>query len=147
MKLIRILKSISHLKCSSEYAKLPLTEEVMRELIWSVLFSIFVLFLTAALLKSFQVENLPQVIVGGFIVGILNFIIAPMLLVLRVKPNMFTLGFTTFALNFVVLNVATGLIDEFGVDSWVAALFGAGILTFFQVLMDTRDPSRRKLIG
>jgi putative membrane protein len=124
-----------------------LREVAMRELILSFIFSFFVLVLTALLLQNFQIESLVQLSVGVIILGLINFIIAPMLLMLKVRPGIFTLGFVTFLMNFLVLNVTTGLIDSFGIDSWVAALFGAVLMSFFQIYLDQKDPMRRKLIG
>lgn len=118
----------------------------MRELTLSLVFSTLVLVMSAVLLTQFEIESLRHLFLAGLMVGLLNFIIAPMLLTLRVKPNTFNLGFTTFVLNFLMLNVSTGLIDDFGKNSWVAALFGSVILAFFQVIMDRKDPTRRKLI-
>ena len=119
----------------------------MRELILSFIFSFFVLVLTALLLQNFEIESLLQLSIGVIILGFINFIIAPMLLMLKVRPGIFTLGFVTFIINFLILNVATGLIDSFGVDSWVAALFGAVLMSFLQIYLDQKDPMRRKLIG
>lgn len=119
----------------------------MRELTWSLIFSFLLLIFAAFLIQDFQIESLPQVFVAGIILGILNFIIAPMLLGLGVRPGIFNLGLVAFALNFLILNIATGLIDEFGKNSWETALFGAVIMAFFQVFLDRRDPKRRKLMG
>lgn len=119
----------------------------MRELIWSLVFSNLVLFLTALLLRDFQIESILELLIAGFMIGLLNFIIAPMLIILKARPGIFSLGFITFVLNFMVLNVSTGLIDNFGLNSWVAALFGAVIMAFFQIFLDRKDPTRRILIG
>ncbi|MFP5385663.1 MAG: phage holin family protein [Bacteriovoracia bacterium] len=112
----------------------------------SLVFFAVIVFFTAVLLPSFQIEHVFQLIPAIFLGGLLNFILAPLLLAmgLRLKPP--SLGMIAFIFNFLFLNIATGLIDEFGVKSWECALFGSVLLSFFQLLINIRDPARKNLL-
>lgn len=115
-------------------------------LILHTLFSFLVLFLTVILVPDFQLEHSSQFIISGLILGFMNFILTPLLLSFtsRIRPP--SLGIFTFIINFLFLNISTGLIDEFSIESWSAALFASGLLAFFQVFVDYFDPERRFIL-
>lgn len=108
--------------------------------------SFFVLSLSLLIVPDFRLENLIHLILGALIIGILNFIITPLLLALNLRIKVSSMAIFTFLINLLILNLTTGLIDDFSYVSLSAALFGAGLLAFFQVFLDYRDPDRRNLI-
>lgn len=102
--------------------------------------------LTLLLVPGFVMEDIGDFALSVFILTMLNFVLTPMLLGMNLKIKVSSLGIFSFFMNLFLLNIATGLIDEFSVNSMSAAIFGAGLLGFFQVWLDYLDPQRGRVI-
>ncbi len=110
-------------------------------------FSLFTLHVIAKLLPGFEVEHLPNLIIASFIIGAINFLILSILAILRLPISYLSLFTTSFIMNALMLNVSTGLIDEYDVNSWSAALLGALMLSLVQLLSNSLEEDRKKLIS
>ena len=110
------------------------------------LYSLIVI-LTAFLIPDIGLKNgfhlIPAVLLGG----LLNFILAPVLTGMGLKLTLLTLGIFSFIINFLILNISMGLIDDFGIRSWESAFFGSILYSFLQILLNSRDPDRRSLLS
>ena len=113
----------------------------------NILISTLAILITARLLPGFEIDNPSPAIISCLMVGLINFLIRPILLLLAIPLNMATIGLFTFIFNALILNLATGLIDDFNLTSWGASLLGAFILTLFRLSIDSFPETRRKLLG
>lgn len=113
----------------------------------NILISTFAILITARLLPGFEIHNPRAAIISCLMVGFINFLIRPILLLLAMPLNMATIGIFTFIFNALILNLATGLIDDFNLTSWGASLLGAFLLTLIRLSIDTYPETRRKLLG
>jgi putative membrane protein len=105
----------------------------MRELGFYLSISTIIIFLLARLIPGFEVVDIFLTILSCLIIGFTNFLILPMLALLRIKLTVATLFFFSLVINATLLNMATGLIDNFNNHSWVAAIIGAIFLSLTQV--------------
>lgn len=119
----------------------------MPQLALNIAFSLFTLHLTAKMMSGFEVEHLPDFIIASFVIGFINFLILPILAILRLTITYPSLFISAFLMNAIMLNVSTGLIDEYDVSSWSAALLGAFLLSLVQLLSNSLEEDRRKLIS
>ena len=99
------------------------------------------IFLTGAiLLASYLIDGIK---VSGFfsaffaaaILGILNALLRPVLIILTLPINILTLGLFTFVINAVLLMMASGVIGGFEVRGFWSAFFGALIITIVSWVM------------
>jgi|SRR3989344_612978 len=81
--------------------------------------------LTASyLLPGVHVASFVAALAAAVVLGIINAIIKPVLLILTLPINILTLGLFTFVINVLVILLAANLVPGFSVDSfWWALIF------------------------
>lgn len=121
--------------------------EIMLQLALNLGFSSAVIFLIARILPGFEIEHIIDTIIACLMIGFMNFLIFPILAILRIPINFMSLFIFSLILNILMVNVSTGLIDEFDVSSWSAAVLVALLLSVVQLLSNVLTEDRRKLIG
>ena len=97
----------------------------MKGLVVRWLFLTFAIFMAAYMIDGIRVSGFPSTILAAAVLGVLNAFVRPILLILTLPLNILTLGLFTFAINAVLLMMASGVIRGFDVDSFGAALLGA----------------------
>lgn len=85
----------------------------------------FAIFVAAYIFDGIRVAGLPSAILAAAVLGVLNAILRPILLLLTLPLNILTLGLFTFAINALLLLMASGVISGFEVDGFGSALLGA----------------------
>ena len=92
-------------------------------------------FLTAAvaiasyLIDGIEVSGFWSAFFAAAILGILNAVFRPILILLTLPINVLTLGLFTFVINAVLLMMASGVISGFEVKNFWSAFFGALIIS------------------
>lgn len=97
----------------------------MRGIIVRWLFLTFAIFMAAYLIDGIRVTGLPAAILAAAVLGVLNAFLRPILLLLTLPLTILTLGLFTFAINALLLMMASGVIRGFEVDGFGSALLGA----------------------
>jgi putative membrane protein len=101
------------------------------------------LILTAAILAAAYLVD--GIVVSGFwaaffaaaILGILNVLFKPLLIILTLPVNILTLGLFTVVINAVLLKMASALITGFDIHGSWPAVFGAVIISVVNWLLST----------
>jgi putative membrane protein len=93
-----------------------------------------VLLLVAFLVPGFSVNSFYTALIVALILGIVNAIIKPILVILTLPINILTLGLFTFIINAVLILFVSTIVKGFTVDGFVPALFGGLILWAFSWL-------------
>lgn len=91
--------------------------------------SALTLFLVALLVPGFHVAGLYAAFIAALILGLINAIIRPVLLILTLPINVLTLGLFTFVINALMLLLASSIVKGFDVDGFGPALVGALVIT------------------
>jgi putative membrane protein len=117
----------------------------MMALFLCLIASLLALSTTVFLVPEFAVNSVGDFALSVFLLTLMNFILTPLLLGLNVRIKVTSLGIFSFILNLLLLNLATGLIDKFSYESLNAAIFGAVLMSFFQIWLDYMDGSRRQI--
>lgn len=102
-------------------------------LVWVL--SALAIFLTSKLVKGFEVKSFGSAMFASLVVGFLNMVLRPLLLLLTLPVNILTLGLFTFVVNAMVLRLAAGMLSNFNIKGWGPAIFGALILALINVLI------------
>ncbi|EAE6208888.1 membrane protein [Listeria innocua] len=87
---------------------------------------------------SFHVDGFTTALLASFILAILNMLIRPILLLLTLPINIFTLGLFTFVINTIMLEMTTFFIgDSFQIDGFGTALIIAAIMAFANMIINS----------
>lgn len=89
------------------------------------LISALAIFSAAYLLEGVKVENFTTALVVAVVLGIINAIVKPFLILLTLPINMLTLGLFTLVINAALIMLTTYIVPGFTVASfWWALIFG-----------------------
>ena len=100
----------------------------------------------AYLINGIEVRDFLSAFLAAAVLGILNAIFRPLLILLTLPLNILSLGLFTFVINAFLLKLASGVIPGFEVHGFWTALFGALIITLVSGLLNAligREQGRR----
>lgn len=88
------------------------------------LVSAFAILVTAYILPGVSVQSFTSALVAAVVLGVINALIKPVLLILTLPINILTLGLFTFVINALVIILTANLVSGFKVDGfWWALIF------------------------
>lgn len=107
------------------------------ELITTLLVNAFVLYLASKIFKGFFVSNYIYAIIAAIVIMILNKFLKPILKVLTLPINIFTLGLSYPIINVIILKV-TGLIigNNFKIEGIIVPFFIAIFISIMNIILD-----------
>ena len=79
----------------------------------------------AWILPGVEVSSLPALLVAALVLGFVNAVVKPLLVLLTLPITVLTLGLFYFVVNGVAFAFAAWLVPGFGVSSFVWAMLGA----------------------
>jgi putative membrane protein len=104
--------------------------------------------LTSRLVHGFHTEGLSGLVQAAFVLGILNALIRPLILLLTLPVNLLTLGLFTFVINAGMLGLTARLVPHgrFSIEGIKPALLGAVVLAVVSGLLNwlVKDARERK---
>ncbi|WP_395403507.1 phage holin family protein [Pseudoduganella sp. UC29_106] len=83
------------------------------------------LFAVPYLMHSVDVTSIGAALVAALLLGLVNTLIRPLLLLLTLPVTVLTLGLFIFVINGLMFWLVAQLVDGFHVDSFWSAIFGA----------------------
>jgi len=95
------------------------------------------IFLTSNLLDGIHVSGFGTAIFAAAMLGILNALFRPILILLTLPINILSLGLFTFVINALLLKTASGVINGFDVDGFWSAIFGSLIISAISWLLNS----------
>ena len=102
------------------------------KLIIRILLSAFAVVLLAKILPGVGVDSYTTAIIVAIVLGLLNFIVKPILVILTLPITILTLGLFLLIINALIILLADKFVSGFTVDSiWWALLFSL-LLTFLE---------------
>jgi putative membrane protein len=109
----------------------------MLKLITKWLLSASALLFVAYVYGGVQVTSFPYAMAGAVLIGLLNAVVRPVLVVLTLPVTVLTLGLFLFVINAIVFWAAGSLLEGFRVRDFVAALVGSLIYTAIGVVIES----------
>jgi putative membrane protein len=95
------------------------------------------LLLVAYLHPGVQIQSFTSALIAAAIMGLLNTVVRPVLVVLTLPVTVVTLGLFLFVINALMFWAAASLLDGFFVNGFWAALLGSLIYSVLMLLVDT----------
>jgi putative membrane protein len=83
---------------------------------------------------GFRVANLGTALVAAVILGLVNVIIRPILILLTLPINILTLGLFTLVINALLLKLVASMVSGFTIDGLWPAIFAGIILSVVNML-------------
>ena len=95
------------------------------KIISKILVAALALLLTAYLVPGIEVDNVYIAIIAAFILGALNLIARPILIILTLPITILTLGLFIFVINALIFLFVASFVQGFSVDGFLVALVGS----------------------
>lgn len=109
----------------------------MLKLLAKWLLSAAALLFVAYLYSGVQVTNFTSALLAAFVIGLLNVVMRPVLVLLTLPVTILTLGLFLFVINALVFWAAASLLDGFQVRGFWAAMIGSLIYTLLGVVIES----------
>lgn len=90
----------------------------------------------AYLYSGVAVNSFTSALIAAAVIGLLNMIVRPVLVVLTLPVTLITLGLFLFVINALMFWAASGLLNSFQVAGFGAALIGSLIYSALGLLID-----------
>lgn len=107
------------------------------KLIAKWLLSAVALLFVANIYSGVQVPDFTSALIAAFVIGLLNMVVRPVLVVLTLPVTLVTLGLFLFVINALMFWAASGLLNAFQVSGFGAALLGSLIYSVLGVIIDS----------
>ncbi len=105
-------------------------------LILKWLLSACALLLITYLYGGVQVASFGSALLAALVIGLLNAVLRPVLVVLTIPVTLLTLGLFLFVINALMFWAASGLLSGFHVNGFGAALLGSLMYSALGMLID-----------
>ena len=90
----------------------------------------------SSIVPGIHAEGVMPTMIAALVLGILNAIVRPILLLLTLPINLLTLGLFTFVVNGIMLLMTGSLVKGFTVDGLGAAILGSLVLSIVSFLLN-----------
>lgn len=85
--------------------------------------------ITSYLFGIIYVESFKSALFAALVLGILNALLRPILILITLPINILTLGLFTFVINAMLLGLVSAIVPGFHVHGFFSALFGSLIIS------------------
>ncbi|PLC04942.1 hypothetical protein CY658_14135 [Variovorax sp. RO1] len=101
------------------------------------LLSAVALLAVAYLYSGVQVQSFGSALLAAAVIGLLNMVVRPVLVILTLPVTIVTLGLFLFVINALLFWAASGLLGGFHVSGFFAALVGSLIYSLLGLLIES----------
>lgn len=102
------------------------------------LFSAVAVFIAAYLVPGVAIDSFITAIIFALVLGLLNAIVKPILLLLTLPLNILSLGLFTIVINILILYLASNLVPGFTISSLLSAILFGLVLAIVNSLLPTK---------
>jgi putative membrane protein len=105
------------------------------KLLLRILITALLVMAISYLMKGVVVDEFSTALLVAIVLGLLNFFVKPVLVLLTLPVTFFTLGLFLLVINAIIIMLCDHFVDGFGVNSFFTALFFSIILSLSQSLV------------
>ena len=109
----------------------------MIKLLAKWLLSAIALLFVAYVYNGVTVSSFGSAMLAAFVIGLLNTVVRPVLVVLTLPVTVVTLGLFLFVINALMFYIASALLDGFQVRDFIAALVGSLIYSVIGIVIES----------
>ena len=109
----------------------------MLKLLAKWLLSASALVFVAYVYSGVEVKTFTSAMIAAFVIGLLNTVVRPVLVLLTLPVTVVTLGLFLFVINALMFWAAAGVLDGFHVRGFVAALIGSLIYSLIGLVIES----------
>ncbi len=113
----------------------------MRLLLHLVITAILLL-LIGQFVQGFHIVGFATALIAALVLGIVNFLVRPILVVLTFPITVVTLGLFLIVINGLMLYLTSGLVHGFRIDSFGTAMLGGLLLGLFNLIISALTHKR-----
>ena len=112
-------------------------KEILLEITSSLIVNMIVIFLATKIFKNIYVESIFYMFLTSLVLMILNKCIKPLIKIIMLPLNIFTLGITYPFVNVVILKLVSLILgDHFVLDGWFSAFFISIFVSIMTIIID-----------
>ncbi|MBI4058229.1 phage holin family protein [Candidatus Gottesmanbacteria bacterium] len=104
-------------------------------LLWRWFLNALLLFVVAKILPGFELKDFSSALLAVVVIGLVNTLVKPILVVLTIPINLVTLGLFTFVVNALMLLLASSITPGFKIHGLGSALVGSIFLSLVSSLL------------
>ncbi|MBS3986114.1 MAG: phage holin family protein [Selenomonadales bacterium] len=105
--------------------------------LWRVVFNAVGLWvMTEYLVPGISVASTEALLIAALVLGVVNAIVRPIVLILSLPLNILTLGLLTFVINGLMLSITAALVPGFYITTFWTAVWGAILLTVISYVLN-----------
>ncbi len=101
------------------------------------------IYVIAWLFDGVHISGFITAMAAALVLGLLNMLVRPVLILLTLPINIMTLGIFTFLLNGFLLKLVDFFVAGFFIDSFMTAVFASITLTFVNMMISNLTRSKR----
>src|SRR5574341_1564804 len=101
---------------------------------WSI--NLLALVIAGSVMPGIRIESLEMGIVAAGILGVINAVISPVVLILTLPINLLTLGLFTLVINAFMLELVAAVVPGFVIEGFWAAFWGALVISVVSWLVN-----------
>jgi putative membrane protein len=101
---------------------------------WSI--NLLALVTASSLIDGIKIRSIGMGILAAGILGVVNAVIRPIVLLLTFPINLLTLGLFTLVINAFMLKIVSNLVPGFTIESFWAAFWGAFVISIVSWLLN-----------
>jgi putative membrane protein len=119
---------------------------VLGRLIATMVVNAVAIWVAAVVFDGIHYSSLTNLLLTGLVLGVVNFLVRPLVRLLTLPLTVVTLGLWLFVVNALMLILTSWLVSGFAVDGFLTALGGAVVITVVNWLLSgilRRDESRK----
>ncbi|HTG00389.1 MAG TPA: phage holin family protein [Nitrospirota bacterium] len=101
---------------------------------WSI--NLLAMVIAGAVIPGIKIRSMGIGILAAGVLGVINAVIRPVVLVLTLPINLLTLGLFTLVINAAMLKLVSDMVPGFTIESFGAAFLGALLISFISWCMN-----------
>jgi putative membrane protein len=109
----------------------------MTGLITRWLLTALALIITAKVVPGIDIQNAPTLFIAALVLGLLNAIVRPLLILLTLPLTLLTLGLFILVINAITFLLAAMLVPGFAVAGFLPAFLGALLMSLLSLLFNS----------
>ncbi|OGS20774.1 MAG: hypothetical protein A3J83_01710, partial [Elusimicrobia bacterium RIFOXYA2_FULL_40_6] len=108
----------------------------MKEIITKLFVNVVSMLIVVAIFGHIHVDRWETVVIAAVVLGLMNIVVRPVIIMLTLPINIISLGLFTFVINGLMFYLVSVLVPGFKVDGFIWAIVGSTIFGVINVILN-----------